>query len=76
MGNARHCFEWAMMYRPYMAFFPLSGSSKKPTRTAAPGTAQRYYTAYGIFFLCGDRGAFDRDVEPAVAARQAAGGTR
>jgi hypothetical protein len=70
MENARHCFEWAMMYRPYMAFFPLTGSSSRPGRTARPGTAQRYYTSYGMFFLCGDRGAYERDVEPTLAARQ------
>ncbi len=69
MGMARHCFEWAMMYRPYMAFYPLTGSNPRPSRTAQAGTPQSYYTAYGLFFLCGDRGAFDRDVEPTVATR-------
>jgi hypothetical protein len=70
MNTAWKCFEWSAMYRPYMAFYPLAGSSKKPSRMGQSGTrAQRYYTAYGLFFLAGDRGAFDRDVEPDVAAR-------
>ena len=69
-ATAMHCFEWAVMYRPYMAFFPLSGSRRDASRLARPGTAQRYYTAYEMFFLCGDRSAFTRDTEPTVATRQ------
>ena len=68
--TALHCFEWAVMYRPYMAFFPLAGSGSSPSRLARPGTAKRYYTAYGMFFLCGDRSAFTRDTDPTVATRE------
>jgi len=66
--EARNCFEWAVMYRPYMAFFPLTGSAQA-RRLATPGAPQRYYTAYGMFFLCGDRSAYDRDVELAMNER-------
>jgi tetratricopeptide (TPR) repeat protein len=62
---ARHCFEWAMMYRPYMAFFPLRGTTRPPARLATAEASDRYFTGYGLFFLCGDRGAFDRDAGPA-----------
>ena len=68
-AEARNCFEWAAIYRPYMAFFPLTGSESGPRRLSTPGAVQRYFTGYGVFFLCGDRGAFDRDVEIAAAGR-------
>ncbi len=69
MAEARNCFEWAALYRPYMAFFPLTGSDSGVRRLSTPGAVQRYFTGYGMFFLCGDRGAFDRDVEIAAAGR-------
>jgi len=66
--SARHCFEWAAIYRPYMAFFPLGGS-QGPSRLGTASATQRYYTGYGMFFLCGDRGAYDHDVDTMVAER-------
>jgi len=66
MGTARHCFEWAAMYRPYLAFFPTTGVQGAFRMGTAEAT-ERYYTAYGMFFLCGDRRAFDRDVESSIS---------
>jgi hypothetical protein len=70
---ARNCFQWAAMYRPYMAFFPLAGSQRSG-RLATPGASQRYFTGYGLFFLCGDRGAFERDTGMAISSRGRRGG--
>ncbi len=67
--TARHCFEWSAMYRPYMAFFPLGGSEAGPSRMGVTAANQRYFTGYGRFFLCGDRGAFNRDVATSVTTR-------
>ncbi|HOX25403.1 MAG TPA: hypothetical protein PLL30_12475 [Candidatus Krumholzibacteria bacterium] len=66
--SARHCFEWSAMYRPFLAFFPIAGS-RGPSRLGAAEASQRYFTAYGMFFLCGDRGAYDRDAAATVAER-------
>lgn len=64
--TATRCFEWAAFYRPYMAFFPLRGS-QGPSRLAPSDGWHRFYTGYGVFYLCGDRGTY-RDHLPAPAS--------
>lgn len=66
--TARHCFTWAALYRPYMAFFPLGGSDSE-SLLSDDENRQRYYIAYGAFFLCGDRNAFERDAATIVMER-------
>lgn len=63
-AEAAHCYEWAALYRPYGVFFPLQ------TRTGRPrGGSPVYYLGYDTFFLCGDRQAYQRDIDDQVAER-------
>lgn len=55
--DALRSFEWAAMYRPFMAFFPVRGAEGPSRLGTADGTSV-FYTGYGAFFLCGDRGAY------------------
>jgi hypothetical protein len=63
---ATRCFEWAAFYRPYMAFFPLRGS-QGPSRLAPSDRWHRFYTGYGVFYLCGDRGTYRGHIPPEAA---------
>lgn len=61
--TARSCYEWAAMYHPYGAFFPMAGRDDRPR-----SVSQGYFVGYGRFYLCGDRHAYDRDAEQLLAA--------
>lgn len=65
---AARCYQWAAYYRPYFAFFPIRVGAGPP-RFDEFSAERRYYTGYGMFFLCGDRDLFLQD----LAATHAAG---
>jgi tetratricopeptide (TPR) repeat protein len=66
LEEALHCYEWAALARPYVAFFPVSGSRARGMLASGEGP-HRYYTGYGLFFLQGDRSAFTEDAGLALA---------
>lgn len=63
-AEAAHCYEWAALYRPYALFFPLQ------TRTGRrSGGSPVYFMGYDTFFLCGDRQAYEREIDGLMVER-------
>lgn len=66
--HATRCFERAAYFRPYLAFFPLRGSTG-PSRLGPADVLHPFFTGYDRFFLCGDLDAYQQGLQTAVAAR-------